>query len=307
LPVPETFRISGYSPFDSNEDEEEKYPVTTSVNPATGAVMYYQLPENVDSIKMVTLEVRDDKGNLVRSFSNKAPKVASDNSLRNEPVLTVNKGLNRFVWNLRRKDMPTIDNVYIEGSYRAGRVNPGIYNVTLTVDGAAQSTQLVVQGDPRMPSTAADYQAQDDLLKKLEQDVTDIHVAVTRMRGVSKQVNEVVALIEHDASKASLVKLGKELNNKLKAWEEKAIQPRSQSYDDVINFVNKLSANIIFVHGEVNGTVPYVTEGQKARYAELHSEWVTLKNEMDQLLSKDVAGFNAQCRALAVDNVLMPQ
>jgi hypothetical protein len=43
-------------------------------------------------------------------------------------------------------------------------------------------------------------------------------------------------------------------------WEEQLIQSKSQSYDDVINFVNKLSANYIFVHGEAGGIIPYVSE-----------------------------------------------
>jgi hypothetical protein len=75
----------------------------------------------------------------------------------------------------------------------------------------------------------------------------------------------------------------------------------------VINFVNKLSANIIFVHGEVNSNMPYVTAGQNARYEELHTEWRVLRQEMDQLMKKDVAGFNALCKQLAVEHVLLPE
>ena len=90
-------------------------------------------------------------------------------------------------------------------------------------------------------------------------------------------------------------------------WEEKLIQPKSQSYDDVINFVNKLSANIIFVHGEVNTNIPYVTAGQQARYQELHEEWLVYQKEMDDLLNKEVAALNARCKALAVANVMLPE
>jgi hypothetical protein len=203
--------------------------------------------------------------------------------------------------------MPTIDEVYIEGSYAGGRLVPGTYTVELQVDNQVQSTPLVVKADPRIQSNAADYAAQDELLKKLETDVTDIHVAVTRMRKLAGQVRSINGITEADASKSELVKSGKALLDKLKVWEEKLIQPKSQSYDDVINFVNKLSANIIFVHGEVNGNVPYVTAGQKARYAELHQQWMVLKDEMDALLKNDVAAYNALCRTLAVENVLLPE
>ena len=303
-PIEEAHRISGYSIFDSNGEEKLNYPVTTGANPATGAVMYYNLP---DSVKAVSIHIRDDKGNTIRSFSNTAASASSNNSYRREPVLTASKGLNRFVWNLRMQGMPTIDGVYIEGSYNGRRVMPGTYQVVLKVDGAEHSASLVVKADPRLNATAQAYQLQNDLLEKLERDVTDIHVAVTRMRGLTKQINELTRLVEHDSSKVSLVKLGKAITQKIKEWEEELIQPKSQSYDDVINFVNKLSANIIFIHGELNGTVPYVTAGQQARYEELHSKWMGFKKAMDGLLSTDIAAFNALCRTLTVNNILLPE
>jgi hypothetical protein len=101
--------------------------------------------------------------------------------------------------------------------------------------------------------------------------------------------------------------MGKAVVKKIGELEEKLIQPKSQSYDDVINFVNKLSANIIFVHGEVNSNVPYVTAGEKARYAELHAEWLVYQKEMELLLTKDIAELNARCRALSVANLILPE
>lgn len=304
LPIPTAHRISGYSIFDSNGEEKAKYPITTASNPATGAVMYYQLP---DSVKSLSIEIKNQNGEVVRSFSNKPKSSNSNNSFRNEPVLTVKKGLNRFAWNLRGQGMPTIDNVYIEGSYAGRKIVPGTYTVTLTADGVQQSTTLVLKADPRINASAADFVAQDELLAKLEQDVTDIHVAVTRMRGLSKQIKDMVKLVEQDNAKSEVVSMGNAVVKKMSIWEEKLIQPKSQAYDDVINFVNKLSANIIFVHGEVNSTVPYVTAGQQSRYAELHAEWLVYKKEMEELLSKDVAELNAKCKALAVTNVMLPE
>jgi hypothetical protein len=127
------------------------------------------------------------------------------------------------------------------------------------------------------------------------------------MKGLQKQLNEMVGLLSSDASKAEAVKSAKSIIEKISTWESKLIQPKSQSYDDVINFVNKLSANIIFVHGEMNSNVPYVTSGAIARYEELHNEWLVYKNEMDALLKNDVAAFNALCRSLSIGNVLLPE
>lgn len=308
IPVVNSYRVSGYSMFDANSLGSSPYPNTTSANPSTGAVVYYHLNDQADSIKSLKLLVKNATGEIVRSFSNKAPeKKTSNNSIQNEPTLTVKKGLNRFAWDLRRMDMPTIDNVYIEGNYNGGKIAPGKYSIVLEIDGKEQSVPFVLNSDPRIKSTAADYAKQDDLLQKVEKDVTDIHVAVVRMRNLSKQIQALVGLVDGDRSKDELVKKAKSVMQKMVDWEEQLIQPKSQAYDDVINFVNKLSANYIFVHGEANATIPYITEGHVARYNELHQEWMKYKNEMESLMKTDIASLNELVKTLKVDHVMLPK
>jgi hypothetical protein len=294
--------------FDVNSVGSSSYPNTTSANPSTGAVVYYHLNDQADSIKSLKLMVKNASGEVIRSFSNKvAEKKTSNNSIQNEPTLSVRKGLNRFVWDLRRMDMPTIDNVYIEGNYNGGKIAPGKYTIVLEIDGKEQSVPFVLNSDPRIKSTAADYAKQDELLQKVEKDVTDIHVAVVRMRNLSKQIQTLVNLVDGDRSKDDLVKKAKSVMQKMVDWEEQLIQPKSQAYDDVINFVNKLSANYIFVHGEANTTIPYITDGHVARYNELHQEWMKYKNEMDSLMKSDIAGLNELIKTLKVDHVMLPE
>jgi len=306
MPVNETYRISGYSIFDRNDDDTTRFPNTTSANPATGAVIYYHLPK--DSTQLLTMQVKDAQGNVIRSFSNKSVEVPStNNSLKEEPVLSVKKGLNRFVWNLRRPNMPTIDNVYIEGNYSGGKITPGDYTIVLTADGIEQTASLKLSQDPRLQYSSKDYAVQDELLKKLEKDMVDIHVAVNQMNALSKQIGALNKLIQHDETKKELVNKGKALIEKIKQWEEKLIQPKAQSYDDIINFVNKLSANIIFVHGELSATVPYVTAGQEKRYADLHAEWLVYEKQMKALLANEVTGYNQMCRDMGVSNVILPR
>jgi hypothetical protein len=136
--------------------------------------------------------------------------------------------------------------------------------------------------------------------------MTDIHVAVNRMNALSKQIDALNKLIENDESKKALVQTGKSIIEKIKDWEGKLIQPKAQSYDDIINFVNKLSANIIFVHGELSATVPHVTAGQVKRYNDLHAEWLVYEKQMKDLLSNEVASYNQMCRNMGVNNVILP-
>ena len=308
IPVVNAYRVSGYSMFDAPKMDEKNNPVTTSANPSTGAVIYYHLGDNADSIKNLCLIVKDLSGNVLRTFCNKLPeRKTSNNSIQEEPVLSVKKGLNRFVWDLRRMNMPTIDNVYIEGSYSGGKIAPGSYTITLKVDDTEQTVPFVLNADPRIKSTSDEYAKQDVLLKSIETDVADIHVAVVRMRNLSKQVQNLLDLVEGDKTKDALVKQGKSILEKVTKWEEQLIQSKSQSYDDVINFVNKLSANYIFVHGEAGGNVPYVTAGHQLRFNELHEEWIVYKTQMDALLKSEVSTFNELCKTLKVEHVMLPE
>ena len=64
------------------------------------------------------LEITDAEGKPVRTLSSKRdPKSSTwDGGPSSEPVLAKNKGLNRFVWNMRYQTMPGVPDVYIESN-----------------------------------------------------------------------------------------------------------------------------------------------------------------------------------------------
>jgi hypothetical protein len=80
------------------------------------------------------------------------------------------------------------------------------------------------------------------------------------------------------------------------------IQSKSESNDDVINFVNKLSANYIFLRGELDTNTPHLTAGQLLRYQELHKEWNTYKTQYDAIL-KRIKALNEACKTLELAHV----
>jgi hypothetical protein len=103
-----------------------------------------------------------------------------------------------------------------------------------------------------------------------------------------------------------VVDAGNAIVKKIKAWEAKLVQNKSESNDDVINFKNMLSADYIFVRGELDSNVPVVTNGQKQQLAALDAQWQVLKNEMNDLLNKDIADFNKLCADKALTKVIVP-
>ena len=300
LPVSNKYRIAGASPLDRQftEDESILKINTTMANPSTGAVIYYHI-QNKDSVKKLTIEILDASKNIVRTYSKDKPEFStSNNATEVDPKIEVRTGLNRFVWDLHYTNLPTIKNVFIEGSNSGRKAIPGDYTIRLIVNDSTVSTSFKLLADPRLTYTAADYEAQDRWSKLASLDVEAIHVSVVQMRKVQDQLNQFVKRAEGNKTLDSLAANAKAILKTIKTWEEALIQSKSQSNDDVINFVNKLSANIIFVKGEIDGAgaSPYVTEGQVKRYEELHQEWVSYEKQKNNLLGNEIKNFNDACK-----------
>ena len=104
--------------------------------------------------------------------------------------------------------------------------------------------------------------------------------------------------IENKDLYKSIVALADSINTKIDEWEGKLIQTKSESNDDVINFVNKLSANYIFLRGELDTNTPHVTSGHLNRFKELRSEWIIYKTTLNTLIDQDIKRFNEKCKAL---------
>jgi photosystem II stability/assembly factor-like uncharacterized protein len=161
-------------------------------NPPDGAIIYYYLPS---APKEIGLEIRDERGNLVRQFSDKAPP--RDVRPKNVPeywfapgdVLTTNAGLNRFVWNLQWphpltlaysfRGSPldyieyTLPDHAVAGNTPVNQppgpfVVPGQYEIVLTVDGQTYRQALRVRLDPRVNVSLSDLEAQTDLARFMD-------------------------------------------------------------------------------------------------------------------------------------------
>ena len=300
LPVANVYRLEVGSPLDRQFGEEEN-PLkinTTMVNPASGAVIYYHI-QNKDSVKKLSIEVLDAANNVVRTYYSEKSKIAtSNNSSESDPKVEIRTGLNRFVWDLRYANLPSIDNVYIEGSSAGRKVIPGEYTIRLKINETTQTTKVKILADPRYNAPAADFEAQDQLSKLVSEDVAAIHVSVVQMRKVQEQLNQFVKRAEGNKNLEDLSTKAKAINKTIKVWEEELIQSKSQSNDDVINFINKLSANLVFLNGEVqsSSSLPYVTEGQLKRYDELHADWKKYEKQKQDLIDNEIKNFNEACR-----------
>jgi hypothetical protein len=263
------------------------------VNPANGIVLYYHLPE-VKEGEVVTLEVQDAAGNLVRSFSSKkdAQEQTWDGGPPATPVLAAKKGLNRFVWDMRYPIIPGIPGTYFENSFSGHKASPGKYSVKLSYGKEQSTTTAEILSNPLYPTTAAEYEAYHRLMSDMEQLVTQMHHMVNNLHAKHEQLDQLLNKIPAGAQYDQIRKEGQALSDKMKTWDEDMVQRKSKAYDDVENFPNKFSANYMFMLNQTESDIPRVNQPNLDLKRQYDAEWAALKARADALLGKDIPAFN---------------
>ncbi len=275
-------------------------------NVASGVILDYYLPEQPDSAA-VSLEVLDAGGALVRSYSSQPEKAKSwPGGPPPATALPAEAGLNRFNWDLRRATLPAVDGIFVLGDYRGGLVAPGTYTLRLTTPTDTVRATAEVLADPHIDATAADYTAQAQLTREAEDATRGLLQSVTRLRRVREQVRALNANLTEVSGTDALVAKGDDIVTRITEWEENLIQPKQKTFQDVVNFPNRLASEFMDLKGRVDGPVPVVTRGAQERLQELLREWQNYRQVLDRIIAEDVADFNATYRELDLPVLLVP-
>ncbi|MCC6824060.1 MAG: glycosyl hydrolase, partial [Verrucomicrobia subdivision 3 bacterium] len=239
--------MNGNSELDGNSAEFDGSNTYRGVNPATGAVIYYQLPE-LKGKENITLDIKDAQGNLVRSFTSQRDSTYKryDGAPPADPTLSKSKGLNRFVWNLRYPTMKGVPNVYIESSYRGHKASPGKYTATLKAGDKITTKEFEILPNPLYPTDAKTYLEYHTTMSSMEAEINKMHTMINTMDNKREQLDQLLNTLSSDEKYKALKKDGGELVKLMKQWDEDMIQRKSKTYDDVENFPNKFTANYLF-------------------------------------------------------------
>jgi len=284
---------SWYSALNSSDPDFDGTSTFEGVNPANGSVIYYNLPKLKDSIA-IELTIKTQDGTLINSFSSNADEnfSAYAGGPSPTPTLSVDQGLNRFVWNGRYPELPGVPGVYIEASYAGHKVAPGTYTLTLTYGAESQSTTATILPNPNLDIDAADFEAYHQLMNAMEQQVTAMHTLVNQLKTAEEEIVSMLPKLKAKNATA-LVEQGEALINDLNAWDSKMVQRKSKAYDDVENFENKFSANYMFVMNQTDSDIPRVNASNKAEFDRMNQEWESLKAEGLNLLETRIPNYNA--------------
>ena len=172
---------------DTNTDTPYPSDEPAGQNPPDGAIVDYSLPQ--DAHGLVTLEILDSSGQVLRRYTSNDPVVPDAKTLATELIppywpaihgpLPASPGMHRWVWNLRAAAPMATHYEYPIAAVphstplapQGPLVPPGVYQVQLTVNGKSVTAPVTVRMDPRVKMTAPElaglYAAQTTMAASL--------------------------------------------------------------------------------------------------------------------------------------------
>ena len=264
-----------------------------------------------DSIKTpYTVEVRSSAGALVRTLTTDT----TESRRRQQPVLPVKVGAHAVIWDLTWPG-PLMAPDQVLWGYTGGiRVVPGEYEVRLVTATATQSHRFRVLADPRLTDvSAADYTSQFETARQLRDTLESLNRSLETMRGVRAQALASLDQATKAGVATDLAPLAASLGSTLDSLELLMTEPRIKVTYDVLRFGGRLDNQLAETYGNVTGTNGYIhggpegppTGGAVARTGELVGQWAPLLQRLEQLLTRDVAAFNARVSALGVAPIVI--
>ena len=276
---------------------------TVGQNHPAGAAIWYYLKEKPKG--EVTLEILDGRGQSIRKFSSQA--ASGEGAAGTEggggragggaPRLSVEKGLNRFDWDLRYPDATRFPGLILWAGMLSGpKAVPGTYQVRLTVDGQSLTETLVVRKDPRIPTTPEEFQKQFDLLLRIRDKLTETHNSIVAIRDARRQINDYAARVKPQPEARPIVEAAKALSDKLTKIEEELYQTKNQSSQDPLNYPIRLNNKLAALAGSIAGPDSQPTDQHFAVYEELVKRIDAELAGLRQIFSTDVPAFNKLVR-----------
>jgi hypothetical protein len=284
-----------------------------AIRSAGGAAITYLLRQPVQGL---TIDILDAKGQVVRSFAGGSGGGRGMGAPAVEPGApgrggrggmggggaSMSTGLNSVSWDLRYPSAVSFPGMILWGGSVTGpAAAPGSYQVRMTVDGKVQVQPLIVRKHPlHTEVTDADLKEQFDLAIQIRDKVSEANNAVIRIRALKAQITD---RLSKAASDAKLKAAGDSLAKNLSTVEEDIYQVRNQSGQDPLNFPIKLNNRLASLLSMVNHGDGKPIGNALPVFKDLVAELKVQTDKLQQVLTRDLAAFNAEAKRLNLDGI----
>lgn len=273
---------------------------------APAASIYYYLGSQPSG--KVSIEIADSAGRVVRHFSsdpipalNEPAPPIPDFWVENPKPLNAEKGMFKAEWNLRMDSPPAFSHSYeinanpgqTPASPEGPLVLPGMYTVTLTVDGKSIKQTLAIRNDPRSPASDKDLKKQWELQSKAIDGSATAFEGYKAVADLRKQLAEVLKA----NPKAPIDDAAKDLDEKLAAIEGSPAAARrfggfgggGAGGSDFVRMVSAFDRHLMAL--DAGDMAP--TESMKVVSDSLQLDLATVRKTWKSFQDKDLPTFNA--------------
>lgn len=274
-------------------------------NPKSGVTFDYYLDQSADTLDLKLEILQDSK--IIRTFTNKKPEDFKSwpGGPSKPQILPSKQGYNRFTWGFDREALPAINKVFVMGGLSGSSVSPGNYTLRLTLDEETVETVITILPNPAINSTSQDFVEQQKMLVTIENTIREMHTSVNQMRSAKTQLNSYAKLLKDNENAKPLIEKGDVLTKRINSWEENLIQAEQKTFQDVINFNNKLNAQLIQLKSYIDQADPKVTNGAKERFNDVMKDWQVYKNERDAIIETEMNTYNALYKSLDIPALII--
>jgi len=276
-----------------------------------GASLHYyfrELPK--DDVK---LEILDAAGTVVRSFQGKPGEKVEESPAprfgprREDPKLPVQKGLNRFAWDLREKAPEIPPGVVHWGGAPGMKVVPGAYRARFTAGDWSQTVPLEVSLTPSLSATVADLREQYDFGKEVASEISDLFEVLSGLRDVKSQSDSIVERVKKAGLESDeIAGAASAAREKLTELEESITQVQSKSGQDPLNFPPKIDNQLTSLYAYVANGEFRPTAGAHERLSDLKPELQKLRSRFDEIVATEVSALNRVVAGLNLPPVVLP-
>ncbi len=249
-PMP-TYRMPSQGGYrEARKGEGENHP---------GGVMVHFYLKTLDEKDEVKITFVENSGKVIRTFSNQSKE-------RNQQ-LKIKAGGNRFVWDMRYPGFQSFPGMVFYGSPNVGpKAVPGKYKVQLTVNDQSLEQEFEILKDPRINTTADEFQAQFDFLVKVRDKVSEANQGVIDIRKIKEDLGSLKNKMGSEAQYKELLEMVKKFETELTQHENNLHQTKNKSVQDPLNYGIKINNRLAHLLSEqAAGDFPPTQQGEEVR------------------------------------------